>query len=68
MGGKKGKGEQLDLLIDATNYLDRTGESDFMSDFAEETDVDKGINKEYTKEQRDADIQAFANGGKKNGN
>ena len=35
-----------------------------MSDFAEETDIDKSGNKEYTKEQRAADIQAFVKGEK----
>ena len=61
---KKGNSENLDLLIEATDYLDRTGESGIMSDFAEETDIDKSGNKEYTKEQRAADIQAFVKGEK----
>ena len=61
---EKGNGENLDLLIEATDYLDNAGESGIMSDFAEETGIDKTANKEYTKEQRDADIQAFIKGEK----
>ena len=38
---EKGNGEATELLIDATDYLDRNPDSEILSDFAEETGVDK---------------------------
>ncbi len=59
-----GNGEAVELLLDATDYLDSTEDSKILSDSAEDTDIDKDKDKEYTKEQRDADIQAFVDGEK----
>ena len=38
---KAGDGENLDLLIDATDYLDRNPDSEILSDYAEDAGVDK---------------------------
>ena len=47
---EKGNGENLDLLIEATDYLDNAGESGIMSDFAEETDIDNTKESDIIKE------------------
>ena len=63
----KGYGEEVEILADIIEYGEANPDSEvntLLSEFAEETAVDKTANKEYTKEQRDADIQAFIKGEK----
>ncbi|MBR6720437.1 MAG: HNH endonuclease [Clostridia bacterium] len=63
----KGYGEEVEILADIIEYGEANPDSEvnaLLSEFAEETAVDKTVNKEYTKEQRDADIQAFVKGEK----
>ncbi len=61
---KKGNGNISEFLIDAADYFERNGDSEILSDFDGKMDIDKEIQEEYNRKQRDADIQRFVDGEK----